>query len=676
MLNQKTTTTKKAQYVNVWELPTIEEELALCEAVRHIDLNAMLRSTGHSDALADIIKGCYLDTLIEGEARTARQERADELRTISKKERAKANTARQLLKRVRISEADRAEAEENLNYYTILADNDLAEAQEAEAKNNELLTSLATDMRDEIWIELQAIKENQDRQTAKAFGELCKAGREYIQNMTAVTTVDGMHCIYKPLSTAEAHYYMTRYNVDPGARPRQKWLQTAKGCTGFYTLEAHERKRDTDPAKVDSAIIANYARYNDSCVWYYENITLPTTHSGYRTAYPALSAKAHAIRFWNEQTPAQKATALGLDPAENPILYLVLHVPTIRTHYSVDEMGERDPRTAEAVTESTLNKVDVIALAERANLGEQARKAISALFHSEAVQTARTARNEALTKGKEALAKLQADRAKAKKKPYNPGKVRQMKEQYEQTAERAYDTALWKYALTYAGYKDTAQAEAKKKIIKRMTKAYFEAPDSLTPGKVDFAKLMKQTHRGHAQHTGKAVDMVAVWQTFAQQTTNHKPVIKWNDGEAPEALTPAEVEAIETEKKRKQTEHLNRYGANIAYLEYRRELRAEKPRTAWNALNATRSALVFMDRLTAEEQAEIMRAKEAEQKSRRDKLQTIAEEAKTASQTHREQWASREAVTIPAKVWNAWTPAQRLTHIRNTAEAGKRTVFA
>ena len=667
--NQNTTTTRP----NVWELETAQAELDLCEVVRFLDLRAMHQSNGESEALRDIIRGCYTDTIWSDTA--TRYQTADKLRTLAQNERNQADIARKIVNRVNVSQADRDEATQNLTHYTILADNDMGEATDIEKQNSTLTASLAQDMLHHIWLELQAIKADPDRQTEKAFGELCKAGREYVQNMTAVSTIDGMHCTYKPLTVAEARYLMDRYNVDPMARPRQKWTQTAKGCTGYYTLEAHERKRDTDPAKVDPATIANYARYNDSCIWFFENVTIPTTHSTHRTAYPALDAKAIATRFWNSQTPAQKMTALGLDPADNPVLYLVLHVPTIRTHHSADEMGERDPRTAEAVTESTLKQVDVIALAERAKLGEQARKAVALLASPEAVQTARTARNEALTKGKEALEKLQADRAKAGKKPYRPGKVRQMEEQYKQTAERAYNTALWKYALTMAGYKDTAQAEAKRKIIQKLTKAYFEAPDSLTPGKVDFARLMKQTHRGHSTDNRPRPDVVAIWTAQGQQAPKHKPIIRWTEGEAPEALTPAEVEAIEAEQKRKQAEHMTRHRANIAFIEYRRELMTEKPRTAWQALNATRSALVFMDRLTTEEQAEIMTAREAERKAYRDKIGTIEAQAQTASQTHREQWASREAVTISPKVWNAWTPAQRLAHIRNTAEAGKRTEF-
>jgi hypothetical protein len=546
MKNQNQTTTNRP---NVWELPTTAEELTLCEVIRFIDLRAMHQSNGTDTALQDLIRGCYLDTLAL--KATDRQTRADSLRATAKAERAIADRARQTLNRVHVTEEERTEAYHIMTHYSTLADNDTGEAQDTEKLNNTLTISLATDMLHHIWIELQAIKADPDRQTDKAFSDLCKAGRQYIQSMTAVTAIDSNNTISRPLTTAEAVYYMTRYNVNPASRPRDRWTQTAKSTTGYYTLEAKERKKDTDPRKVDPAIIANYARYNDACIWYYENITLPTTHSGHRTAYPAMDAKTIASHFWHRMTTAQKCTALNLDPAENPVLYLVLHVPTIRKQTPIDTMTDHDSRTAEAIANSARLEADPVKIAEYAKLSLQARTAVEALTHPEAVKQARTAYREAIEAGEQALAKLQADRAEAGKKPYSPGKVYQMKKQYKTTADNAYTTALWSYALTKAGYTETAQRKAKSVICSKLSQALRTAPDAMTPGYIDYKKLMGSTARGSHTANQTAIDLIA-W-TATQTAPEGLQVITWTEsGHTPEALTPGKDARAEEVLKRDQ----------------------------------------------------------------------------------------------------------------------------
>ena len=532
MTKTNNTTTNRPQ---VWELTTTAEEMTLCEIIRFLDLRAMHQSNGTDQALQDLIRGCYLDTLWSNTA--TKQDRATDLRNLAKAERAIADQARKLLNRVRVTDEERTEAYHIMTEYSTIADNDREEAEDIEKHNSTLTASLAQDMLHTIWIELQAIKADPDRQTPKAFGELCKAGRTFIQSLTAVTAIDSTNTISRPLTQAEAIYYMTRYNADPGARPRNKWTQTAKGSTGYYTLEAMTRKKDLDPAKVDPAIIADYAHYNDACIWYYENITLPSTHSTHRTAYPALDAKAIAIDIWSRQTQAQKATALQLDPAENPVLYLVLHIPTIRKQAPLESMTDHDPRTAEQISAATLADVDPVKLAELAKLSLQARTAVEALTHPQAIEQAKTAYNEAIAKGQASLEKLHADRAKAGKKPYRPGKVKQLQNQYKTTADNAYTAKLWEYALTLAGYSKTAQAKAKSTIISKLKEARKTAPDSLTPGLIDYSRLMKDTHRGHSTATGRAVDLVK-W-TESQATKTTPEAIKWTDSHtAPESLTP------------------------------------------------------------------------------------------------------------------------------------------
>lgn len=659
----------------VWECQTAEDEIKLCEIVRFLDLRAMHQSNGTDSALQSIITGCYTDTIwSKADTRTTH---ADGLRAKAKQERTIANKARQTLNRVRIDEATRAEAEALLNHYTALADNDMGEAHDTDKQSNALTATLAQDMLHHIWLELQTIKADPNRQTEKAFGELCKAGREYVQNMTAVSGLDRMTTISRPLTVAQAVELMKTYDINPGARPRQKWSQTAKGTSGYYTLEAKNRKRDTDPAKVDPATVANYARYNDMCAWYYENVTIPATHSGHAPAFPALDAKAIATRFWNRQTPAQKAVALGLDPADNPVLYLVLHVPTTRTNYSVEAMTDHDPRTAETVTESATARINVVELANRAKLTERERVAVVAMTDPEAVKQARSAYNDSLTRSKASIDKLQSDRITAGKKPYRPGQVKQLMKKAQTTADNAYNTALWAYALTKAGFTESAQRQAKAHILKRMNTALNKAPDTMTPGAIDFARLMGNTYRGHAKHTAPRADLVSVWCKQAGEIHPHKPVVMFAEsGQEIVTMTPAEVEAMTERERTKQAEYLTAHRDNIAFLEYRRSLRYAKPRTAWNALNATESALVFLDHLTTEEQAEVIRAMEAERKAHREQMQAITEQAKAESKAHADNWKNRPAVTITVKQWNAWTPAERLAHVYATLAEGKRSEFA
>lgn len=542
-MNKQNTTTATTRNTTarsnrpVWALETLTDELTLCEVVRYITLRAMHQSNGDSTALNSLIYGCYTDKVWSDTA--SRQTTADRLRAISKAERTLADKARQTLNSIQATDEERTLALAMLTKYTTLADSDLAEAQDIESDNSALTASLAQDLLHTVWIALQAIKADPDKQTEEAFGSLCKVAREFVTNLTSVSTIDGMDTISRPLSKEEAIFYMTRYSADPGARPRHRWTQTAKGCTGYYTLEAKTRKRDLDPRKVDPVTVANYARYNEAVIWYYENITLPTTHSDTRSAYPHLDAKQTALRYWHRLTPAQKATALNLDPAEDEVLYLVLHVPTIRTHQSTEELTDHDPRTAERVTASTLASVDVIALADRANLSTQARKAVEALTHPEAYRLAKEARQTALDRGEASLAKLQADRATAGKKPYSPGKIKQMREQFAQTAENAYTSALWSYALTLAEYAPTTQAKARCIIRGKLEEAYRTAPDALTPGKIDYAKLMRNTHRGNPTGNTHRLDLVEVWQTEAQKAPKHRPVVRWTEsGATPESLTP------------------------------------------------------------------------------------------------------------------------------------------
>ena len=544
MKNQNTTTT--ATRPNVWELPNHAEEMKLCEVVRYIDLRAMHQSNGTDTVIRDLMLGCYLDKLALNMA--THQTRIDEARTIAKAEREQANTARRYLARLTITEDERAEAEKTLSTHTYTADNLMGEVADIEKADRSHTVSLAEDMLHAIWIELQAIKADPNRQTEKAFGELCKAGRKYITSMTAVSCIDGMNTTRRPLTITEAVELMRRYDVDPGARPRQRWAQTVKGCTGYYTLEADNRKKDTDPRKVDPATVSQYMRYNDACIWYYENVTIPAVK------VPAKDAKPID---WGNLTQSQKAVALGLDPADTSLLYEVCHVPTIRTHHATEDMNDHDPRTAQAVTASTLRAVDVRAIAERANLTPRESKTVYILTDTgedaEAVALARTAYREAIANGQESMEKLQSDRAKAGKKPHPPATMRQLAKKHQSHADNVYTATLWAYALTEAKFAESGQREAKRAIVKKLTKAYHEAPEALTPGRVDYAHMMQSISRGQADSQTARPDMVTVWTTATAYTikdkegnertvkvpNGFKPVIRWEDsGRTVESLTP------------------------------------------------------------------------------------------------------------------------------------------
>jgi hypothetical protein len=660
MKNQNQTTTTNRP--NVWELPTTAEEITLCEVIRFIDLRAMHQSNGTDEALNDIIRGCYIDTLAL--KATDRQSRADTLKAIAKSERAIANKARQTLNRVRVTDEERTEAFHIMTHYSTLADNNAGEAHDAEKLNNSLTVSLATDMLHSIWLELQAIKADTERHTDKAFSELCKAGRHFIQSMTAVSTIDSMNCIYRPLSRQEALYYMTRYNVNPANRPRDKWTQTAKGTTGYYTLEAHTRKKDTDPKKVDPAIIANYARYNDSCIWYYENITLPTTHSTHRTAFPALDAKTHAVNLWHRMTQAQKAVSLSLDPADNPILYLVLHVPTIRTQYSTADMEDKDPRTAQAIADNAVLSVDPVKLAERAGLSHQARIAIEALTHPEAIQQARTAHREAIKAGEESLAKLQADRAEAGKKPYSPGKLHQMRKQYQTTANNAYTTALWSYALNKAGYTQTAQRKAKSVICGKLSNALRTAPDTMTPGYIDYRKLMGSTARGHADHTPhKLKNPVILLKSHTTADTDGKKHTTWDIAPmtAPGAWKPGEAMTVNYSYT---DSHGNRHtwSEAVTMKATQAECTAVNPGIDYRAEEVLRR-----------DREQIARAEA--RKAHAGDIARIRAEARKASEAHTTAWRARPTHTITPEEFNAMDGNTRLAFLDRIHADGKRLAF-
>lgn len=692
MKNQNTTTATRP---NVWELATHEDEMKLCEVVRYIDLRAMHQSNGTDSVIRDLMLGCYLDKLALSMA--THQTRIDEARTIAKAEREQANTARRYLARLTITEDERAEAEKSLDAHTYTADNLMGEVADIERADRAHTVSLAEDMLHAIWLELQAIKADPDRQTEKAFGELCKAGREYITQMTAVSCIDGMNTTRRPLTVAEAVALMARYDVDPGARPRQRWAQTVKGCTGYYTLEADERKKDTDPRKVDPATVAQYMRYNDACIWYYENVTLTATHSTHATAWPALDAKAVALRHWHSLTQSEKAVALNLDPADTSLLYLVCHVPTIRTHHSTEDMSDKDPRNAEDVTASALRAVDVPAIADRANLTDRERKAVALMATAEAVALARTAYREAMANGEKAVAKTQEDRAKARKKPYGPAKIRQMVEQYQTSANNAYESTLWEYALREAGFKGKDLSKTKDRIIKPMRKAQRNAPEALTSGRVDYARMMQSTTRGQATTNQKPADLLR-WTDTAPAVLDfvpgngwalrcaksaresaevingtykaYKPVIRWEDsGKPAEAMTREEAEELAKATERDRVAHLIAHADNIAFIEYRRRMRYEPARTAWDALNATKSAMVFLDHMTAEEQAEVMRARRAERAKDTERFKATAEQNR---QTWAEAWNARPAHTISPADWNKMGKRDRVALLDRIHAEGKR----
>ena len=678
MKNQNTTTTRP----NVWELANHEEEMKLCGAVRYIDLHAMFRSNGGDDVIMGLIKGCYLDKLAFANA--DHQYTIQNLEALKDSARTDAKNARNQLKRLTINEEDRAKAERKLDESTYTADNLLDEIKDIEKADKAHTVSLAEDMLHVIYLELQAIKADPARHTERAFGELCKAGREYITKMTAVSCIDGMNTTRRPLTKAEAVALMVRYDVNPGARPRQKWAQNGLGCTGYYTLEADLLKRDTDHRKVDPATVAQYMRYNDAVIWYYENVTLKATHSTHATAWPALDAKAIALRHWDNMTQSQKAVALDLDPADNSLLYEVCHVPTIRTHHSTEEIGDKDPRNAEAVTASALRAVDVPAIANRANLTSREREAVAIMATAEAVALARTAYREALDKGQKAVEKLQEDRAKAGKKPYTPAKIRQMVEQYQTSANNTYESTLWEYAMREAGFKGKDLSKTKDRIIKPMRKAQRNAPEALTPGRVDYARMMQSISRGQATDNTARPDMVTVWTTATayiikdkdgnehtvKAPKDHKPVIRWEDSGKPvEAMTREEAEELAKATERERVAHLTAYADNINFVEYRRRMRYEPARTAWEALNATKSAMVFLDHMTAEEQAEVMRARRAERAEDSERLRATAEQNR---QTWAEAWSARPVHTISPADWNKLSGRDRVALLDRIHVEGKR----
>lgn len=688
------TTTANRENRPVWTITDTAEQLNLCKVIRYLDIRAIHQSNGTSPALEDLRIGCLTDELW---SKTAdRQQTADSLKTLAEAERHIADKARYtVFKAVRATEEDRQQALAILNEYSTLADNDNGEAQDIEKHNSTLTASLAQDMLHTIWLELQTITADTTRHTDKAFGELCKAGRQFITDFTAVSAIDSNNTTIRPLSTAEAVDIMTRYNINPLARPRQSWKQTVKGCTGYYTLEGKTRKKDIDPKKVNPAIIANYAHYNETCIWYYEHITITSTVSEpytsiqlrtYRrknngkveeyqlpTAEPGTPLDPEAIRqgftdpqcrakesfvvFWQAMTKAQKEALLGLDPADNPVLCLVCHTQTIRTKDSIDTLTDHDPRTAQAIIDSALADIDVIALAEQANLSLQARTALQAMTSPEAVQTAKQAYNASMENGKAQLAKLEADRAKAGKKPLRPGKVKQYKAQFQTTADNAYNSTLWEYGLTVAGY--TAKAEAKRSISKALAKALAKAPDNVTPGAIDLERLMRQKPHGRTEAStaprkdyikavseAKTVTHIQHLPNGGTATTERKitapaPVVKWTEsGLTPEAITPQEALTEREREALARAEAMKAHGKDIARLEARRTL---------DTVNRWK-----FDSYTADQQYRIAR-KLAESKAKA--------RAKARAKAKAIQNKGIYTLNSTFEMWKAWTEAERKAHL-------------
>lgn len=161
--------------------------------------------------------------------------------------------------------------------------------------------------------------------------------------------------------------------------------------------------------------------------------------------------------------------------------------------------------------------------------------------------------------------------------------------------------------------------------------------------------------------------------TRATEATKADPVITWNEsGITPQTMTPEEVETMTARERAAEAARLNQYGENIAFIEYRRRLRYEAARTPWKALNATAAAMVFLDHMTAEEQAEVMKARRAERAADSARLRAEAEEA---TKTHHDTWNSRKGYQITAKAWNSLEAAQRLAMLDRIHVEGMKLDF-
>lgn len=250
------------------------------------------------------------------------------------------------------------------------------------------------------------------------------------------------------------------------------------------------------------------------------------------------------------------------------------------------------------------------------------------------------------------------------------------------TADNYRIAAQWENAFDRSGvYSKGNRYTIKSRIYARLTKAQHPAEPQTEAERAEqerrqWERLQSNSRRGHATQAAPKVDLVGVVQRAAASMPKHKPVVRWTEsGNEPQTLTPAELEAITERERQAAAEYVKAHGANIAFIEYRRQLRTQAARTPWQALNATAAALVFLDHLTTEEQADTMRAIQAERAAHAAERARIAAEARAAAESHAERWNERPAHTITAAQWNAIPAAARLAFLGQIHAAGKRLAF-
>lgn len=317
---------------------------------------------------------------------------------------------------------------------------------------------------------------------------------------------------------------------------------------------------------------------------------------------------------------------------------------TFATGEGAEAIAKNDGINA-ITTQSAREEIEALIL--RANLTERERMVVLKLTDNTARKHAEQAHHKATAEAVKRIA--QAD----------PKNRKRTERRAKAEAEEAYSKTLWESAFTRAGiYAKTTRREMQARIVDRLEQART-APEEQTPAEAKEAEarrwksMQANRRRGGASTAPARFDALAMWQAVADKTTAPRPVVRWTEsGHAPQTMTAEEVRAEAEARRAEQAERMTAHAEDIAIMEYRRAFTQDRTnRPAFPALDAQDIARRFFDRMTREEQAELVRA----------------ERAREAEQAHRRAVARATGIyglNTTFEMWKNWSEEERAEHRR------------
>lgn len=511
--------------------------------------------------------------------------------------------------------AERKAAEQKAEAISRAADR---AAEKAESHNRIIAEATASDRADIVQAAAAAaLTYNHAANPNGAFAEMCRAAGRAIAEAASPTALNATRTKVQEITAEEAAALLKAYpnivTIDPATgyelETPCKIPHNVRGATSLCYDTIEERERGRKPHR--------------------RRVWCKVSH--YLTVAPCVSYEAYT-------------EASGGDTAE------------IATNGGINAIGTQEDAAA------------IVYLLERANLTERE----TAIVYKVADQTAAHHGQQAAAEyWKERTPQIAAlPTAKARREAHKAAQT---------TADNYRIAAQWESAFDRAGvYSKGNRYTIKSRIYARLTAATLPAEpiteaDRAEATRRQWEREQRNSRRGYALTQAAAPDLIAGASQAAAALPKHKPVVKWTEsGNEPQTLTAEEAAAIEAAERKAAADHINAHGANLAFIDYRRHLRHEAARTPWQALNATAAALVFLDHLTTEEQADTMRAIQAERAAHAAELARIRTEAQTAAERHAAEWNARPRYAITAAEWNALQPAARLALIERIHAAGQR----